>query len=177
MARIPYVTDETMPEEAREIFDKLAPLNLFRMMALSGGMLEKYIRLGNYFLRQGKLDPVIREIAILRVGYLSNASYETYQHERISRDLGMSDTLIAGIKEGPGAAVFDDTQRKVMQYVDDIVANVRASDATFDPVKELFSVAELQELTMVIGFYMMTCRYLETFGIDIEDTPVDTKVT
>lgn len=177
MARIPYVTDETLPEEAREIFEKLAPLNLFRMMAHSGGMLEKYIRLGNYFLRQGKLDPVIREIAILRVGYLSNASYETYQHERISRDIGMSDALIDGIKAGPKAAIFDDTQRMVMNYVDDIVANVRASDVTFDPIKANFSVGELQELTMVIGFYMMTCRFLETFDIDIEDTPVDTKVT
>ncbi|TNE57834.1 MAG: carboxymuconolactone decarboxylase family protein [Alphaproteobacteria bacterium] len=177
MARIPYVTDETLPEEAREIFEKLAPLNLFRMMAHSGGMLEKYIRLGNYFLRQGKLDPVIREIAILRVGYLSNASYETYQHERISRDIGMSDALIDAIKEGPEAAIFDDTQRMVMTYVDDVVANVRAGDATFDPIKANFSVAELQELTMVIGFYMMTCRFLETFDIDIEDTPVDTKVT
>jgi hypothetical protein len=30
------------------------------------------------------------------------------------------------------------------------------------------SLQEVQELTVTIGFYMMVCRYLETFGIEIE---------
>jgi 4-carboxymuconolactone decarboxylase len=173
MARIPYVTEETIPQDAKETFAKLAPMNLFKMMAHSGKMLDRYIRLGNFILTKSKLDPVLREIAILRVGYISEASYETYQHERISRDIGMTDEFIAAIKEGPDASAFDPLQRLVMRYCDDVIHNVRASDKTFNPLQEHLSVAELQELTLTIGFYMMTCRFLETFDIDIEDTPVD----
>ena len=46
---------------------------------------------------------------------------------------------------------------------------MRASDATFDPLHEALSLQELEELTVTIGFYMLVSRYLETFGVDIED--------
>jgi alkylhydroperoxidase family enzyme len=80
----------------------------------------------------------------------------------------MSDELLAGIRAGADDPVFDDVQRLVMRYTDDVVANVRASDATFDPLLAVLSVQELQELTVTIGFYMLVSRYLETFGVDIE---------
>lgn len=173
MARIDYVTPTTLPEDAAEIFGKLQPLNIFRMMAHSGGMLRRYIGLGNAILFKSDMDPVLREIAILRVGYLSGATYETFQHERIGRDVGMSDELIERVKEGPDADGFTERERMVMKFTDDLVANVRASDETFNPLLDDFSIKEIQELTLTVGFYMMTCRFLETFDVDIEDTPVD----
>jgi alkylhydroperoxidase family enzyme len=169
MARIDYVTEETLPEEAKETFAKLAPLNIFKMMAHSGKMLGYYIRLGNYILAKSELDPVLREIAILRVGYISKATYETHQHERIGRDVGMSDALIAAVKTGPTADGFSDLEQLVMNFTDDVVTNVRAADATFDPLRKHLSNKEMQELTMTIGFYMMTSRFLETFDVDIEE--------
>ena len=168
MARIPYITDETIPEEAKVDFEKLDPLNIFRMMAHSGKLLGRYIRLGNYLLFKSKLDPILREIAILRVGYISGATYETHQHERIGRDVGMSEALIEAVKQSPDAEGFDDLQRMVMHITDDLVHNVRASDATFRPLQERLSTNELQELVLTVGYYMMTCRFLETFDVDIE---------
>lgn len=173
MARVDYVTDETIPDDAKEIYDKLQKLNLFRMMAHSGRMLGTFVRMGNSILARSDLDPVLREIAILRVGYISKATYETYQHERIGRDVGMSEELIARVKEGPAAKGFTEKEQLVMNFVDDVVHNVRASDDTFNPLKEHFSVREMQELTLTIGYYMMVSRFLETFDVDIEDAPKD----
>ncbi len=110
----------------------------------------------------------MREIAIVRVGVLSRASYEVHQHERISRRLGMSDELIAGIHAGPEAAVFTPLQNQVMAFTDDVVANVRACDATFEPLKTALGFKALQELTVTIGYYMLVSRFLETFDVDIE---------
>ncbi len=177
MARIAYVTDQTLPEEAKADFDKLPPLNIFRMMAHSGKLLGRYIRLGNYLLFKSKLDPVLREIAILRVGYLSKAKYETHQHERIGRDVGMSDALIEAVKQGPEAEGLTSTERQVIAITDDLVHNVRASDATFKPLQENLSNAEMQELVLTVGYYMMTCRFLETFDIDIEESGETLEVT
>ena len=55
-----------------------------------------------------------------------------------------------------------------MRYTDDVVQNVRASDATFKPLIEQLSLQEMQELTVTIGYYMMVSRFLETFDVDIE---------
>ena len=77
-------------------------MNIFRMMAHGDGLLEKFVLLGNQILFKTKIDPVLREIAIVRVGVLSDAKYEVYQHERICRQLGMSEELIGAIHEGTG---------------------------------------------------------------------------
>jgi len=168
MARVPYPDPSSLGAEDRDALEKLAPLNIFRMMAGGGGLLPAFLKLGNHLLFRTKLDPILREIAIIRVGVLSRASYEVHQHERIGRDIGMSDALIRATHAGPDDAEFDPLQRLVMRYTDDVVLNVRASDATFQPLAERMSMQEVQELTVTIGFYMMVCRYLETFGIDIE---------
>jgi alkylhydroperoxidase family enzyme len=168
MARIPYFDPETATGRAAEAYEKLPALNIFRMMGHGGDLIETFSRMGAYLLNFTSLDPILREIAIVRVGVLSSAGYEVYQHERISRRIGMSDELIAGIHEGPMAAVFDDAQREVMAFTDDVVANVRASDATFEPVRRRLGDKAIQELTMTVGYYMMVSRYLETFDVDIE---------
>jgi alkylhydroperoxidase family enzyme len=168
MARIPYPSPEQISDKAREFAAKLPPLNIFRMLSHSDHLLEPFVRLGNGFLSKGKLDPVLREIAILRVGYLSGSRYETYQHEGIGRRLGMSDALFAALRQGADAAELSAQQRQVVRYVDELVKNVRASDETFAALREQLSVPQMQELTLVTGYYMMVCRFLETFGVEVE---------
>jgi alkylhydroperoxidase family enzyme len=168
MARIPYFDPSQATGRAANAYAKLPALNIFRMLGHSGDLLEGFSRFGTHLLNFTSLDPVLREIAIVRVGVLSKASYEVHQHEAISRRIGMSDGLIAGIHEGPDAAVFTDLQRLVVRFTDDVVENVRASDATFLPAREALGDKALQELTIVIGFYMLVSRYLETFDVDIE---------
>jgi alkylhydroperoxidase family enzyme len=138
------------------------------MMAGGEGLLRGFVQLGNHLLFKSRLSPVLREIAILRVGALSGARYEVHHHERISRDLGMSDALIAAVRGGPDDPAFDELQRLVMRYTDDVVRNVRAADATFEPLRARLSLQELQELTVTIGYYMTVSRFLENFGVDIE---------
>ena len=169
MARIPYFDPADAEGRAREAYAKLPPLNIFRMLGHSGDMLDAFIKLGNAILVYSELDPVLREIAIVRTGVLRGSTYEVFQHERISRQLGMSDDLIRAIHEGPEAKAFNEMQRLVMRLTDDIVKNTRASDATFKPLAEKLSYKELQELVITIGYYTMVSCFLETFDVDIEE--------
>lgn len=169
MARIPYFDPAAATGRAATAYAKLPALNIFRMMGHGGDLLEAFSRFGAYLLNYTSLDPVLREIAIVRVGVLSKAGYEVFQHEAISRRIGMSDALIDGIHEGPEAEVFDDAQREVMAFTDDLVANVRAGDGTFNPVRARLGDKAVQELTITVGFYMLVSRYLETFDVDIEE--------
>jgi 4-carboxymuconolactone decarboxylase len=172
MARIPYFDISKAEGRAKKVLDKSPPLNIFRMMGHSGELIDGFVRMGGQILNFTALDPVLREIAIIRVGVLSKASYEVHQHERIGKRMGMSDALIAGIHEGAGAKVFSEIQRLVMLFTDDVVANVRAGDATFNPLLALLSPKEMQELTLTVGFYMMVSRFLETFDVEIEEKQI-----
>jgi 4-carboxymuconolactone decarboxylase len=170
VARVPYPDPTSLTVETQGILRQMQPLNIFRMMAGGEGLLRAFSRMGNYLLFRTKLDPVLREIAIIRVGVLSKATYEVHQHEQMGRTLGMSDALIAAIHAGPDEPAFAPIQAMVMRFTDDIVARVRASDATFAPLIAALPLQQVQELTMTIGYYMMVSRYLETFDIELEAT-------
>ena len=169
MARIPYFDTAQATGRAAEAYRKLPALNIFRMLGHSGEMVSGFTKLGTQILNFASLDPVLREIAIIRVGVLSKATYEVHQHEAIAQRLGMSTALIAAIREGPGASSFDEAQREVMAFTDDVVANVRAADDTFKPLEARLGYKALQELVITIGYYMLVSRFLETFDVDIEE--------
>ncbi len=168
MARIPYPDLDAAPEKVREALAKLPDANIFRMAAHAESATRSFFGLGTALLYKGTLDPVLRELAIVRVGHLSAASYEIFQHEAILRDLGVAEVKIAALAEGAESDQFDETERDVLRFTDDVVRNVRASDETFGPIRERFDERQIAELIMAIGYYMMVSRFLETLDVDAE---------
>ena len=169
MARIPYFDPALATGRAAEAYKKLPALNIFRMLGHSGDMLDAFIKFGNAILYHTDVDPILREIAIVRVGVLKKGKYEVFQHERISRQIGMAEDKIKAIHVGPDAPAFNELERLVMRFTDDIVANTRASDATFNAISEKLPVRQVQELVLTIGYYTAVCYFLETYDVDIEE--------
>jgi 4-carboxymuconolactone decarboxylase len=172
MARIPYFDMETLDQEAREYFDRLPRLNLFRMAGHGGKIGRDAIRLGSAILRKGSLDHALREMAIIRTGILCGSEYEVHQHKKISRLIGMPEEKIEALSAGSASPVFSDQERLILRFTEEVVANVKASDETFNAAAAIFSHGQLVELVLTVGYYMMMCRFLETFEIDIETLPV-----
>jgi alkylhydroperoxidase family enzyme len=176
MARIPYVDPEKAPPEVREVFEKLpAKLNVFRMMANATTNFRPLIALGTSILARQELLARLREIAILRVARLSKAEYEWIQHVAIAQAVGVSAEQVAALERGDAAAsCFGADERLVLDFTDEVVRDVRASDATFQKVVERFGPRQMAELLLAIGYYMMIARFLETTGVDVEPAPGST---
>ncbi|MDF1722531.1 MAG: carboxymuconolactone decarboxylase family protein [Minwuia sp.] len=174
MARIPYVDPASAPEKVAELMKKLPDMNVMRMMAHAAPEFRHFITFSDALLRKSAVDKWLLELAILRVGHLSDAPYEVQQHEPLAAAVGGSPEKIAAIAAWPESDVFDDMEQAVLRYTDDVVVNVRASDATFDALARSMSHQQMVELTMGIGFYMMVSRLLNTFDVDLEtgDGPV-----
>jgi 4-carboxymuconolactone decarboxylase len=168
MARIPYVESENAHWLTREILARRNNRNIHRMLGHSGPLADAFVRLATTLRYESELDSALREIAILRVGVLSGATYEVTAHRAHARNAGLSDAQIAAVEAGDDrAAVLTSLQQSVMRFADDVVTNVRASDATFSPLKAELGPRPLVELVVAIGFYMAACRFLETFDIDV----------
>ncbi len=110
MPRIPYYDVENATGKHAEFLGKLKPhLNIMRMLANSEAGLKGFVRMGNALLHRCELDPALRELAILRVGRLSRAAYEVFQHERIAREAGVAEEKIAALRDATiEAAAFAD---------------------------------------------------------------------
>jgi len=124
-------------------------------------------------LWNSKLDAQLRELAVLRVGHLSGCAYEVYQHEPFARKVGLSDDRIRAIKGGLPNPIFTAAQAAVIAFTDDIVKNIRASDATLAGVRAIMDDTRLMDLMMVIGWYMMACRVFMTTDLDIDVKPME----
>ena len=171
MSRIPYFEVDQATGKHAEFLDKLKPhLNIYRMLANSEAGLKGFVRMGNALLYRCELDPGLRELAIVRVGRLSRAAYEVFQHERIAREAGVAEEKLAALRDATiEAPAFTDHEKAVLRYTDDVVRNVKASDKTLKAIQAFLSPGAVVELTLTIGYYMMVCRFLESMGVDGEE--------
>jgi len=172
MPRIPYVDPATKSETIRGYIDR-AGLNIVRMVAnASEPVFEGFGAFSAAFYRPSELDPLLREVGILRVGHLSRSRYEVFHHEGLGRQLGLTDPQIAAIAAGKPDPSLTPAQQAVMAFADDIILNVRASDATLAAVRSHISDQALVDLIMVIGLYMTVSRLLETTGVELDHAPL-----
>lgn len=172
MGRIPYYDMANASPELQDLLKARNPLNLYRMLPHATTIAPGFLKMGGAILRESALDPVLRELAILRVGFLSNASYEIHQHKRVARNVGMSDDKIAALENDPDSDVFSPLEKLVIRYTDDVVTNVKASTELFDSLQAQLDIRRMAELTLTIGFYMTVSRFLENFEVDIETHPI-----
>lgn len=170
MARIAYPDPAALKPEIADRLKRMGSLNVTTMMAHNEGIMLAYSKLGTEILLRGKLDPVLREAVILRVGQLCGSQYEWYQHVSVARAVGMSAQVLDAIDRRDDAALPEAFQ-VALRFVADIDRDGAASAETFAAGQAHFDPAELVELTIVIGFYRLTASYLMSFDIEVEDTP------
>jgi len=174
MPRIPYPDPASLPEDVRQRLGATPP-NVSRMMAgASAGVFHGFANLTRAFFEHSPLSARLREIAILRVGYLSNAPYETFQHETFARHIGVSQAEIDAVREGEAkASILGEAGAAVLAFTDDLVRNVRPGDETLSGVRAHLSDTEVLDLIMVVGAYIGVCRFLEATGVEIDERSID----
>jgi 4-carboxymuconolactone decarboxylase len=173
MTRVNYVEKEQADPKIRETFQKMEDrgqtvLNLFKVLANCPHVGLNFMRLGNSILTGEEVPADIRELAILRVGDLAQSKYEFTQHTAIGLKCGVSRKQIDDLPKWAGSKEFNDKERAVLQYTDEVAQNVKVKDETFAALKKYFSDHAIVELTTTIGFYGMACRLLVALQIDIE---------
>jgi 4-carboxymuconolactone decarboxylase len=177
VARLPYVDPRDAPERVREVLGAMPPLNVFRMMANAETAFRPWMRWGGVLLNDLALDPLLRELAILRVAALTpHADYEWVQHVPIARSVGATEEQVKAIEQGDAeAGCFTRDQRVVLRFTAEVLQDVRASDEAFAAAAEILSPREIVELLMVIGQYMMLARVMATTDMELDD-PADPRV-
>ena len=145
-------------------------LNLDRMLLNS----PAYAVGWNGFLgavRNGlSLEPRLRELAICAVAVLNQADYELQQHAPEYLAAGGTQAQLDRLQNYHAAladtALFDATERAVLELTREMTRQVRVSDACFARVKVAFASAQLQvELVGVIAAYNMVSRFLEALQV------------
>ena len=168
MARVPYLNQSDLPPEHQDLLSR--PIALNRAMANSPDAARAMNGLAMYIRHQSKLDPRLRELAILQVGYLAKSPYEYSHHVKIGREAGVTDDDIRAIGEESGgrATKLDALSKAVLRAAREMTNGLAMSDATFAELEKALGREQVIDLTLVIAFYNAVVRLLATLQIDVE---------
>jgi 4-carboxymuconolactone decarboxylase len=170
MAQLPYGDEGAASEETLKLLNSgRIKLNVSRMIANSNAVFKYFNQLGGALMGRAKLDPKLRELAILRTAKVTGSVYEWTQHVPIAKHVGMTEAQVAAMDNWKGAPCFDDLERAVLRFTDEVAGNVKGSHEALEALKKRLSPAEIVELILSIGFWGMVARLLETTEVDLED--------
>jgi alkylhydroperoxidase family enzyme len=168
MARLPYLDKSGVPAEHHDLLKR--DITLYKQLIHSPKALRAFQGLGYFIRHSSKLDPRLRELAILQVGYLARSPYEWSHHVKIGHDFGVTDDDIR--------ALIDDTEgrpnkldarsRTVLKAAREMTNDLKAADATFAELRKFLDNECLIDLVVTIGFYNAVVRVLATMEIDVE---------
>ncbi|MBN9571566.1 MAG: carboxymuconolactone decarboxylase family protein, partial [Alphaproteobacteria bacterium] len=101
-----------------------------------------------------KLDPKVREIALLRTGFAVGSQFVFSQHCKAGRRNGLSEEKIAAIPDWGVSDVFSPLERAVLAYTDCLVLqHGRVPDGTFNALHSLISEEDILELSYHVMAY------------------------
>ena len=169
MARLPYLDVDDLKDDDKELLKR--PINLFRQLTNSPGGARAFGGLGQYIRYKTTLDPRLKEMAIIQVGYLTRSEYEYTHHVRLGTEqFGVSDDDVRAItvESDGGDSGLPELDRTVLRSARAMVTDLKISDADFAILQSYLSNEHLVDLVLSIAFYCGVVRVLATLEIDNE---------
>ena len=142
--------------------------NTFGTLVRHPSLLRQWISFTVALAVTGELPPRLRELAILRTGWLCRAEYEWGQHAVLARRVGISEEEIARVKSGPQVEGWTELEAAVLRAVDELHSDACVTDDTWAVLAVHLDERQLIEVPMLVGQYHIVSFTLNTLGIQRE---------
>jgi uncharacterized peroxidase-related enzyme len=171
MALVTYITNSEAGDKVKAVFEgmekKIGSVpNVFRTMAHNPEMLEAFLAL-NATLPKTKLDGKLRELAYIKTSQLNDCDYCLHHHRAIGKKAGLNDRQVAETANSETSDAYDELQRDVMRYAEQVTRHINVDDALFAKLKKSLGDREIVELAMTVGIANFTNRVTETLRMEL----------
>ncbi len=173
MARVSFVEKDQAHPMVKELYQRNEDrrgrvTNLGKVLGHCPYIGLNFERMGNSLRKGEELSPGLRELSILRVACLTQSEYELNHHSILALQCGVSQQKIDEVAHWATSKLFDEQERAVLGYADEVTQDIRVRDETFARLRSLFSEHTIVELTALIGYYCMVSRILIALEVELE---------
>lgn len=179
--RVPLLDDEASAQVGDEY--NVPPfqmsLSVFRVLMRHPTLGKSMNNLGTTLIVGGKppdcereapkLDPRLRELAIMRIGWLGRSVYEWAQHWAIAKRFGVPEDELVAVRDWRSHGGFGSEERAVLTAVDETFADGEISDQTWAELAAFLDYPALVELVVAIGHWRMYATLLRSMRVPLEE--------
>ena len=173
MKHITLLPKEEADPELREAWDAMRfDLAIFHVWAHAPKAFVNYVKFNHtVWLEEADDMPLLlKEMAVVHASVLANSSYEWGNHgASVLRRGGTQAQLEAIITGDLQSDAFDETQKLVLQFTNEVVLEGRPAEPTLTAMGEKFTSRQLTQLVFGICAYMTNSRLASLGGREIGD--------
>jgi AhpD family alkylhydroperoxidase len=148
------------------------PPHVFTTLARHRRVFRPWLRFAGRLMPGGRLPRAESELVILRVAHVTGSAYEWQQHVRLGLLAGLTDEEIARVRLGAQAPGWSPRQALLVAAVDALHADDVIGDDLWARLAAEYDEAELIEICLLTGHYIMLAMTLNSLGVALEpETP------
>lgn len=144
-------------------------LNVLGTFAHHPDLTAAFMAFNAHVLYGSTLTPRERELAVLRVAALRNATYEWEQHVLMALDCGIDEAEVARVADGPDAPGWSLTDQAMLRAVDELVTDATITDPTWTVLRGALDDRQVLDLIFTVGAYDMLAMALRVCGTPLDD--------
>jgi alkylhydroperoxidase family enzyme len=156
--------------EAAGVSPVLAPLNIFRLLLRRPKLARAVNDLLFSLLFGGALDDRLRELVIMRIGWVTGSNYEWTQHWKVAQDaFGCSPEDLLAVRDWRSAERFGAAERAVLAATDETLATGTLSNETWAQCSQHLGGAEERiELVASIATWRLISQLARSCEVPVE---------
>ena len=145
--------------------DKVALEILIRHAELYNAHME----VAKKYLSDCEMDIRDRELAILRIAWLSRAPFEWGSHVKIAKRNGITSEEIERLIEGSSAPGWSKRDRAIVRAVEELHSDSMISDDTWSDLQEVYNDKKLIEVVILAGQYKTVAYYQNSLRLPLPE--------
>lgn len=174
MARVKLLQPDDLPDHS-ELVERIRKgrrgnvINVYKTLLHTPDVASVWLDLVNVVRWKVDLEGRLREIVIVRVGYLNRCAYVVNQHvPELTAPEGLTQEQCDALVDWRPSPFFDARERAALAYADAMTRDIDVPDDVFAELRKHFNERQIVELTVLIGTYNMHTRVGQALQIDPE---------
>ncbi|HEX4111018.1 MAG TPA: carboxymuconolactone decarboxylase family protein [Stellaceae bacterium] len=141
----------------------------FDIMLRSPEMANGMVELFEYYRFKTRLEPRLKEFAILILAREWSAQFEWFAHKPAAVKAGLSDAVIEDLRLGERPAAMTADETAIYEFAVALIRDHQASDPVFATARDLLGDEQLVDLISMIGEYMKVALLLNAGRVGVPD--------
>lgn len=164
---------QELPASVRPLADDILKVSSaglggpYNALLRSPDMARRCFELLDYLRFRTSVDKRLNELAILIQARLSNAQYEWWAHEPIARRAGLSEAVMADLRDCRRPASLQEDERLVFDFCLQLSLNHRVPDDLWNALVACLGEQAAVDLTVLSGTYVMVSMLLNATAVGI----------